>query len=27
VRRLSKNQKMVKALKEMDKFELIVIGD
>jgi hypothetical protein len=27
VRRLSKNQKMVQALKEMDKFQLIVIGD
>lgn len=26
-RRLSKNQKMIQALREMDKFELIVIGD
>jgi hypothetical protein len=27
VRRMSKNQKMIQALKDMDKFELIVIGD
>ena len=27
VRRISKNQKMIQALKEMDKFQLIVIGD
>jgi hypothetical protein len=27
IRRISKNQKMIQALKEMDKFQLIVIGD